>query len=109
LCLLITEAPEAAASRERLDAVAATSDGFELARLDVEQRSEGDVLGSAQSGRRRHLKLLSLLHDEQLIAEARDEATIIVTADPQLELHPNLAALVSDLVADDQADFLEKG
>ena len=50
LCLLVTDAPPGAPSRERLDAVAATTDGFELARLDVEQRREGDVLGAAQSG-----------------------------------------------------------
>ncbi len=82
LCLLVTDVIGEAPARERLDAVAATTDGFELARLDVQQRREGDVLGSAQSGRRRQLKLLSLLRDEDLITAARAEAADIVAADP---------------------------
>ena len=61
LCLLVTEAPPGSPARERLDAVAATLDGFELARLDLEQRREGDVLGAAQAGRQSSLKLLTLL------------------------------------------------
>ena len=74
LCLLVTEAPPASPARERLDAVAATSDGFRLSRLDLEQRREGDVLGAAQAGRQSSLKLLRLLHDEELIALARQVA-----------------------------------
>jgi ATP-dependent DNA helicase RecG len=108
LCLLVTEAPAGGPSRERLDAVAATTDGFELSRLDVEQRREGDVLGAAQSGRRRQLRLLSLLRDEELIAAARAEAAEIVAADPTLAAHPSLAAQVAALVRDEQAEFLEK-
>ncbi|KPC67439.1 hypothetical protein ADL27_58795, partial [Streptomyces sp. NRRL F-6602] len=50
LCLLVTDMPEAAPARARLGAVAATLDGFELSRIDLEQRREGDVLGQAQSG-----------------------------------------------------------
>ena len=50
LCLLVTEAPPASPARDRLDAVAATLDGFKLSRLDLEQRREGDVLGAAQAG-----------------------------------------------------------
>ncbi|WP_375489787.1 ATP-dependent DNA helicase RecG [uncultured Jatrophihabitans sp.] len=108
LCLLVTDAPAGTPARDRLDAVAATLDGFALARLDVEQRREGDVLGAAQSGRRRQLKLLSLLRDEELIVAARAEATTIVEADPTLAEHPVLAAQVADLVRDEQAEFLEK-
>jgi ATP-dependent DNA helicase RecG len=108
LCLLVTEAPPDTPARERLDAVAATTDGFELARLDVEQRREGDVLGAAQSGRRRQLRLLSLLRDEELIVAARAEAADIVAADPTLAEHPVLAAQVAALVKDDQAEYLEK-
>ena len=67
LCLLVTEAPPDSPARERLDAVAATLDGFELSRLDLEQRREGDVLGAAQAGRQSSLKLLQLLEDEDLI------------------------------------------
>jgi ATP-dependent DNA helicase RecG len=108
LCLLVTDAGPGTSSRERLDAVAATTDGFVLARLDVEQRREGDVLGVAQSGRRRQLRLLSLLRDEELIADARTEAADIVAADPDLGQHPLLAAQVAALVNEDQAEYLEK-
>jgi ATP-dependent DNA helicase RecG len=108
LCLLVTDARADSPARERLDAIAATTDGFALARLDVEQRREGDVLGAAQSGRRRQLKLLSLLRDEELISAARAEAADIVAADPTLAEHPLLAAQVAALVNDDQADYLEK-
>ena len=85
LCLLVTEAPADSAARERLDAVAETGDGFQLSRLDLAQRREGDVLGSAQAGRRSSLKLLRLLADEDLIASARVEATALVADDPQLD------------------------
>src|SRR4051794_16222090 len=108
LCLLVSEAAAESPARARLDAVAATTDGFELARLDVEQRREGDVLGVAQSGRRRQLKLLSLLRDEELITAARAEAADIVAADPTLAAHPLLAGQVAALVNDDQAEYLEK-
>ncbi|MDT4942031.1 MAG: ATP-dependent helicase RecG, partial [Pseudonocardiales bacterium] len=108
LCLLVTDAAADAPARERLDAVAATTDGFALARVDVEQRREGDVLGAAQSGRRRQLKLLSLLRDEDLISAARTEAADIVAADPSLADHPLLAAQVAALVNEDQAEYLEK-
>ena len=107
-CLLVTGAPPGSPSRERLDAVAATTDGFELARLDVEQRREGDVLGVAQSGTRSQLRLLSLLRDEDLIMSARHEASDLVAADPELQAHPLLAAQVAALVAADQAEYLEK-
>jgi ATP-dependent DNA helicase RecG len=108
LCLLVTEAMPGTPSRGRLDAVAATTDGFELARLDVEQRREGDVLGAAQSGRRSTLRLLSLLRDEELIAQARDEAARLVDEDPDLAAHPLLAAQVAALVGQEQAEYLEK-
>jgi ATP-dependent DNA helicase RecG len=108
LCLLVTEALPGTPSRERLDAIAATTDGFELARLDVEQRREGDVLGAAQSGRRSTLRLLSLLRDEDLIAQAREEAGRLVAADPDLNAHPLLAAQVATLVGEARAEYLEK-
>ena len=66
------------------------------------------MLGAAQSGTRRQLRLLSLLKDEQLITEARAEAADIVAADPELSKHPLLAEQVAGLVADEQADYLEK-
>ncbi len=107
LCLLVTEAPPASPARERLDAVAATLDGFKLSRLDLEQRREGDVLGAAQAGRQSSLKLLRLLKDEDLIGQAREEATAVVSADPQLTGHPALRAAIDELFGV-QAEYLDK-
>ncbi|GAB1693990.1 ATP-dependent DNA helicase RecG [Krasilnikovia sp. M28-CT-15] len=109
ICLLVTEAVEGSAARERLDAVASTTDGFKLAELDLEQRREGDVLGASQSGRHSHLRLLSLLRDAKLITEARAEAAELVGDDPDLSRHPALAASVAALVDEERAEFLEKG
>jgi ATP-dependent DNA helicase RecG len=108
LCLLVTEAPAESAARERLDAVAATGDGFQLSRLDLAQRREGDVLGSAQAGRRSSLKLLRLLVDEDLIASARVEATALVADDPQLTDHPAVKDAIDDFLGDRKAEFLDK-
>ena len=108
LCLLVTDAPADGKARARLDAVAATCDGFELSRLDLEQRREGDVLGAAQSGRRSHLKLLTLLRDEVLIGQARTEAAALVGADPGLARHPAVAAGLAGLVDPERAGYLEK-
>ncbi len=108
LCLLVTEAPPDTPARERLDAVAETGDGFQLSRLDLQQRREGDVLGSAQAGRRSSLKLLRLLEDEDLIAAAREEATALVTADPALEAHQPLREAIDDFLGDRKAEFLDK-
>ncbi len=108
LCLLVTEAPEAAPARQRLDAVASTLDGFALSRIDLVQRREGDVLGTAQAGRKSSLRLLRLLEDEDLIAQAREEATALVAADPALADAPGLAAAVQVLVDVERSTFLEK-
>lgn len=107
LCLLVTEAP-AGPARDRLDAVAATQDGFVLSRLDLEQRREGDVLGAAQAGRRSSLRLLTLLKDEELIGLARQEAEELVGADPALAGQPALAAAISALLDAERAEFLAK-
>jgi ATP-dependent DNA helicase RecG len=109
LCLLVSEAMEGTPTRVRLDAVASTVDGFKLAELDLEQRREGDVLGVTQSGRRSHLRLLSLLRDADLIRDARLAAIELIDADPELAKHPALAAEVARLVDEDRAEYLEKG
>jgi ATP-dependent DNA helicase RecG len=108
LCLLVSEAPEESPARERLDAVASTTDGFVLSRIDLTQRREGDVLGTAQAGRRSSLRLLRLLEDEELIGQAREEAVALVTADPALASWPGLATAVQALVDHERAAFLEK-
>ncbi|GAA2472439.1 ATP-dependent DNA helicase RecG [Winogradskya humida] len=109
ICLLVTEAMEGTPARERLDAVASTTDGFKLAELDLEQRREGDVLGASQSGKLSHLRLLSLLRDSKLIHEARAEAMELVGDDPALARFPALAASVALLVNEERAEYLEKG
>jgi ATP-dependent DNA helicase RecG len=108
LCLLVTEAASGSPSRSRLDAVAATTDGFELAQLDLQSRREGDVLGATQSGRRSSLRLLSVLRDEDVIASARATAEAILTDDPLLDRHPALASAVRSLTETDQASYLDK-
>ncbi|MEV6114216.1 ATP-dependent DNA helicase RecG [Streptomyces sp. NPDC052109] len=109
LCLLVTEMPEAGAARQRLNAVAATLDGFELSRIDLEQRREGDVLGQAQSGARSSLRVLAVIEDEEVIAEAREEATALVAADPELERLPGLRTALDALVDEEREQYLEKG
>ncbi len=108
LCLLVTEAAEASPARERLTAVASTIDGFVLSRIDLAQRREGDVLGTAQAGRKSSLKLLRLLEDEDLIGQAREEAVALVAADPALASQPEVAAAVQALADHERASFLEK-
>ncbi|MCW2878779.1 MAG: ATP-dependent helicase RecG [Sphaerisporangium sp.] len=108
LCLLVSDFPAGTPARDRLDAVAATLDGFELSRVDLEQRREGDVLGAAQSGRKSSLKMLRLLRDEDVIRDAREEAASLLADDPDLEEHPALKAEIDRLLGDDRAEYLEK-
>ncbi|MFF0248624.1 ATP-dependent DNA helicase RecG [Streptosporangium sandarakinum] len=108
LCLLVSDAPGGTPARQRLDAVAATLDGFELSRVDLEQRREGDVLGVAQSGRRSSLKMLQLLRDEEVILAARADAEEMLAADPELIGHPVLRTEIDRLLADERAEYLEK-
>jgi ATP-dependent DNA helicase RecG len=107
LCLLVSEAPPASPARERLEAVAATLDGFKLSRLDLEQRREGNVLGATQAGRQSSLRLLRLLADEDLIGQAREEASAVVSADPHLAAHPALREAIEELFGL-QAEYLDK-
>ncbi|WP_328506054.1 ATP-dependent DNA helicase RecG [Streptomyces sp. NBC_00391] len=109
LCLLVTEMPEASAARQRLNAVAATLDGFELSRIDLEQRREGDVLGQAQSGARTSLRMLAVIDDEEIIAEARQEAAAVVAADPDLKSLPGLRTALDALLDEEREQYLDKG
>ncbi|WP_329401927.1 ATP-dependent DNA helicase RecG [Streptomyces melanogenes] len=109
LCLLVTEMPEASAARARLNAVAATLDGFELSRIDLEQRREGDVLGQAQSGVRSSLRMLAVIEDEEVIAAAREEAVAVVAQDPDLERLPALRTALDALLDKDREQYLDKG
>ena len=106
LCLLVTEMPLESPARARLEAVAATLDGFELARIDLEQRREGDVLGAHQSGSRSHLRLLKVLRDEDMIESARQDASAILESG--ISEHPLLVAELARVQSDAAAEFIDK-
>ncbi|GAB2637705.1 ATP-dependent DNA helicase RecG [Nocardia goodfellowii] len=108
LCLLITDASPGGSAMTRLEAVAGTTDGFELSVLDLRQRREGDVLGAAQSGTARSLRLLSLLDDLEVITAAQDLARELVEADPGLKNHPGLAGMMSAAVDAERLEYLAK-
>ncbi|MEY2849758.1 MAG: hypothetical protein RI885_2425, partial [Actinomycetota bacterium] len=108
LCLLVTRAEQESLARERVEAVASTLDGFELAQKDLELRREGDVLGSTQSGGRSSLRLLRVATDGELITEARGLATEVLDADPTLEAHPDLREALERRLDDTSRDFLAK-
>jgi ATP-dependent DNA helicase RecG len=105
---LLTKVEEQSSAMERLQAVANSLDGFELARVDLDQRREGDVLGTAQSGSRSQLRLLRVLRDEKIIERARDVANEIIAADPELKRHVALRDELTKLERDERSDFIEK-
>jgi len=109
LCLLVTQCEEETPARERLNAVAGTVDGFELSRIDLEQRREGDVLGASQSGTQSHLRLLRVLRDEGLIEQAREDAETLIATDNDLSDYPALRAELAQLQRDQAVDYLDKG
>jgi ATP-dependent DNA helicase RecG len=109
LCLLVTQCEEETPARERLIAVAGTLDGFELSRIDLEQRREGDVLGASQSGTQSHLRLLRVLRDEALIEQAREDAESLIATDNDLSDYPALKAELAQLQRDQAVDYLDKG
>ncbi|GAA1832843.1 ATP-dependent DNA helicase RecG [Agromyces salentinus] len=109
LCLLVTASEPGSLARQRVEAVAATLDGFELAQVDLELRQEGDVLGATQSGGRSSLKLLRVARDGEIIADAREAAASLLVDDPRLAGHPALSAEVRRRLDDDATGFLSKG
>ena len=109
LCLLVTNCEDETPARERLNAVAGTLDGFELSRIDLEQRREGDVLGANQSGSQSHLRLLRVLRDEDLIEQARDDAEQLIATDNDLSDYPALKNELVKLQRDQSIDYLDKG
>ena len=108
LCLLVSNAQEDSQSINRLKSVAATLDGFELARIDLEQRKEGDVLGRSQSGGKSHLRLLRVLRDEDLIQRAREVALKILATNSEMDHLPELKNEVAKLQSDEAARFMDK-
>lgn len=108
VCLLVTESTPDSPGGQRLTAVAATTDGFELAEADLTLRREGDVLGTSQAGRASSLQLLSLLTDQDVITTARRDATELVASDPQLNRWPGLVAMADAIVSDEGQEFITK-
>ncbi len=108
-CLLVTRQQAGGVSRERLDAVAATTDGFKLSQIDLQQRREGDILGAAQSGKKSTLKFLRALADATIIERAREDARALIAADPTLAKHPNLARTIDWALDADREAFLGRG
>jgi len=91
----------------RLEAMVRTTDGFELAEVDLELRGEGTLMGERQKGRN-DLKLASLRRDREWVEKAREVAFELVDDDPELAHHPELAAEIAFFLGDDEADFLLK-
>jgi ATP-dependent DNA helicase RecG len=108
LCLLVTRSEAGTPARERLDAVAASTDGFELSRIDLDQRREGDVLGKSQSGYRSSLQNLRVLRDEKTIVSAREAAESLLDADPELDRAPRLAEAVARMEHSGHSGFMDK-
>ena len=108
LCLLVTRSEAGTPARERLDAVAASTDGFELSRIDLDQRREGDVLGKSQSGFRSSLQNLRVLRDEKTIVSAREAAESLLDRDPALARAPRLAEAVAEMERSRHSGFMEK-
>lgn len=106
LCLLLTGAEDGSIALQRIEAVAAESDGFKLSEIDLELRREGDVLGASQSGGRSSLRLLQVIRDAALIQKVRIEVEQLFEADPGLESLPNLRLAIEEMNA---VENLSKG
>ena len=108
-CLLVTRSRPDHPGRERLAAVASTTDGFELAEVDLKLRREGNILGASQSGRKSGLRWISALRDEALVTRAREDAEVVISEDPQLAQHTELLAAIGRVVDENSQAFLERG
>jgi len=108
LCLMVTQAEVETLARERVEVVASTLDGFELAQKDLELRQEGDVLGSTQSGGRSSLRLLRVARDGVLITEARAIAQVVLADDPELLAHQALRTALARRLDEAGRNFLAK-
>ena len=105
-CFLVGD-PTTSDGETRIEALVASTDGFALAEVDLELRGEGTIMGERQKGRN-DLKLASLVTDKEWVGVARDVATQIIDADPELAQHPELDDEIVLLLGDDEAEFLMK-
>ncbi|MBV7411881.1 ATP-dependent DNA helicase RecG [Dermabacteraceae bacterium TAE3-ERU27] len=104
ICFLVSSAPPGSDSADRLAAVAATTDGFALAEIDLRYRRQGELTGTSQAGTRSELKYLDLLNDAQLIVTAREHAEKLITKDPELAAHPATARALRRFAAAEQIE-----
>lgn len=93
---LVSNAPNNQLAAERLQVVENSLDGAVIAQKDLELRNVGDVLGDSQSGGKSSLKLLRVVKDAKIIAEAREDANTLLEHDPTLLEHPQTAGAVLD-------------
>lgn len=107
VCLLLTAAEQGSPGWVRVGAVARITDGAELARLDLQQRREGHLLGAVQAGRSR-FRLLDILSDGAVIDSARAAAEELLAADPELVRHAGLARRLAELTDLGDDDYLDK-
>ena len=105
-CLLVGEAPTPDAE-ERLKALVRTTDGFELAEVDLDLRGEGTIMGERQKGRN-DLRLASLRRDREWVEAAREVALDLVGDGSDLDDHPELADEVDLFLGADESAFLLK-
>jgi ATP-dependent DNA helicase RecG len=113
-CWLVTQPPSGkdasvgeSTGNPRIEALVATTDGFELAEVDLDLRGEGTIMNTAQKGRS-DLKIASLRRDRELVAQARDVAFEVVDADAHLDANPVLLDEVRLLFSSDEEAFLFK-
>ena len=105
-CFLLGE-PSTKVGRARLEALVESTDGFELAEVDLELRGEGTIMGERQKGRN-DLRLASLRRDKEWVELARSSAVEILAEDPELTDCPELKEEVDFMLGDDEAEFLMK-
>jgi len=108
IALFVTNADEETPARERVDVVASTLDGFELAEADLVMRREGDVLSTIQSGGKSSLRLLRVVKDSELIIQAREVAAAVLAVDPELVTHEALRDALRRRLDETEAAFLAK-
>ena len=108
VCIAVTGAEVGSPAYHRLRAFARIGDGFALAEADLALRSEGNVLGAAQSGRASDLDLLKVTRDGDVIAQARVEAEAVIAVDPELRDHRALAAAIADRLDAESEAFLDR-
>ena len=109
VCLVWSGVEAQSPAGRRLEAFVNTTDGFELAAIDLRLRESGNILGQNQSGRSSSLKILDLLADEKVISRAQQDAKSLIEGDSQLQKHPYLQAAIGRRISEEEQEYLERG